>query len=64
MANLPKRYLGDGIYAAMERGSIVLTVENGDEVIEEIILEPQVAEAFLDFIWPAKLERDRQARRN
>jgi uncharacterized protein YrrD len=64
MANVPKRYLGDGCYVALAEGKIVLTTENGVEVTNEIVLEPEVAEAFLEFIHRVKLETDRQARRN
>lgn len=64
MANVPKRYLGDGCYVALAEGKIVLTTENGVEVTNEIVLEPEVAEAFLEFIYRVKLETDRQARRN
>jgi hypothetical protein len=65
MANVPKRYLGDGCYVALAEGKIVLTTENGVEVSNEIVLlEPEVAEAFLEFIYRVRLETDRQARRN
>jgi len=64
MANVPKRYLGDGCYVALAEGKIVLTTENGVEVTNEIVLEPEVAEAFLEFIYRVKLKTDRQARRN
>ena len=42
----------------------MITTENGVEVTNEIVLEPEVAEAFLEFIYRVKLETDRQARRN
>ena len=38
MANVPKRYLGDGCYVALAEGKIVLTTENGVEVTNEIVL--------------------------
>lgn len=37
-----KTYLGDGVYADFEHGSITLTTENGIETTNTIVLEPQV----------------------
>lgn len=45
-----REYLGDGVYVVYERGSIVLTTENGIETTNRIVLEPEVAGAFDDWI--------------
>lgn len=39
---IPKRYLGDGVYAKTDRGMIKLTTENGIEATNTIFLEPEV----------------------
>jgi hypothetical protein len=41
-----KVYLGDGVYAEFDRGEIVLTTENGIEVTNRIVLEPEVLAMF------------------
>jgi hypothetical protein len=35
-------YLGDGVYIQFQPGRIVLTTENGIEVTNTIVLEPEV----------------------
>ena len=42
----PKAYLGDGVYAAVSNGQIVLTAENGIVATDTIYLEPEVVEAL------------------
>jgi hypothetical protein len=58
--DIGKKYLGCGCYAELYKGDIVLSTEDG----AEITLSPEVAEAFLQFVYRVKLETDRQARRN
>jgi hypothetical protein len=41
-----KVYLGDGVYAEFDRGEIVLTTENGIDVTNRIVLEPEVLAMF------------------
>lgn len=42
-----KRYVGDGVYADYsEHGELVLTTENGIEVTNTIVLEPEVWKAL------------------
>ena len=43
-------YLGDGIYAELEMGAIVLTTDNGYRPTNRIVLEPEVCEALLRYI--------------
>jgi len=37
-----KSYLGDGVYCQIDHGRIILTTENGIEVQNSIVLEPEV----------------------
>jgi hypothetical protein len=43
-------YLGDGVYAAFDGYNITLTTENGLEVTNTIVLEPDVLSALYEFI--------------
>lgn len=43
---LPKVYLGDGVYASFDGYAIELTTENGIETTNTILLEPEVYEAL------------------
>ena len=45
-----KHYLGDGAYAEYDGFSIILTTENGIEVTNTVVLEPEVLAAFLRFV--------------
>lgn len=47
-----KEYIGDGVYAEVEPslGALVLTTENGVEVTNRIVLEPDVLEALEKYI--------------
>ncbi len=46
---MKKIYLGDGVYAEYERENnlVILTTENGIEVTNRIVLEPEVLD-YLD----------------
>ena len=46
---MAKRYCGDGVYCDVDAQRITLTVENGISVLQEIILEWPVFDAFLEF---------------
>ena len=59
-AVIEKRYLGDGVYAAVEQGMIVLTAENGIEALHTIYLEPEVMQALQQYYEDA-LEAVRRA---
>lgn len=55
MPNLPDRspdalYIGDGVYADVERGMIRLTTEDGEQVTNTIYLEMDVVSSFLEWI--------------
>jgi hypothetical protein len=45
-----KSYLGDGVYAEIERGEIVLTTEDGINTTNRIVLEPEVLAALLRYL--------------
>jgi len=44
-----KTYLGDGVYADVERGMIKLTTEGGMDTDNTIYLEPEVCEKLVEF---------------
>ena len=46
---IEKRYLGDGVYAAIEQGMIKLTAENGIEATSTIYLEVDVMQALQQY---------------
>jgi hypothetical protein len=39
---MAKRYIGDGVYVDFDGYALVLTTENGIEVTNTIVLEPEV----------------------
>lgn len=45
-----KQYLGDGAYVEYDGYSLVLTTENGIEVTNRIVLEPDVYAALVYFV--------------
>lgn len=45
-----KTYLGDGVYAEFNGFEMVLTTENGIDVTNRIVLEPEVAAALVAFL--------------
>lgn len=45
-----KVYLGDGVYAANDGFSIILTTENGVSVTNKIYLEPSVWVSLLRYV--------------
>jgi hypothetical protein len=45
-----KTYLGDGVYADFDGFAVVLTTENGMEVTNTIVLEPDVIWALDQFV--------------
>lgn len=46
MVNPLKEYLGDGVYVFRHQFGVTLTTENGIEVTNKIVMEPEVIEAF------------------
>lgn len=54
-----REYLGDGVYVRHDGFAIVLTTENGVSTTNEIVLEPEVFTALLE--WHRRLAR-REAR--
>lgn len=51
--DLFKEYIGDGVYVTKEYGQIVLTTENGVEIINKIVLESDVFERLV--AWTERL---------
>jgi hypothetical protein len=49
-----KTYLGDSVYADVDKGMIKLTTENGLRATNTIFLEPEVYEALIRFADRAK----------
>jgi hypothetical protein len=49
-----KEYLGDGVYAELDRGMVKLTTENGIEVTNTIYLEPEVIDTLLRYLEKLK----------
>lgn len=47
---MTKTYLGDGVYADIVQGMIVLTTENGVDVSNTIFLEPEVYAALQEWV--------------
>ena len=45
-----KHYLGDGVYIEFDGFTIILTTENGIEVTNTIVLEPEVLNNFTEYI--------------
>lgn len=50
MATAKKAYLGDGVYADVEYGQLVLTTEDGISVTNRIVLEPEVYAALVAYV--------------
>lgn len=57
-----KTYLGDGVYAAFDGYEITLTTENGIEVTNTIVLEPEVLSALYVFVEFIKAQTPRVTR--
>ena len=47
---MKKRYLGDGVYVQEHDYGLLLTTENGIEVLDKIYLEPEVYLSLVQFI--------------
>ena len=47
---IPKRSLGDGVYAAVERGMVKVTTEDGIRETNTIYLEPEVQQRVLSLM--------------
>jgi len=64
MTSIRKVYLGDAVYANVEAGRIVLTVEDGIRVRHEIVMEEEVWANLLDYIQAhtRRLEEAREER--
>jgi hypothetical protein len=47
---MPKTYLGDGLYADFDGYHVVLTAENGIRATNTVYLDPQVLQAFSEYL--------------
>jgi hypothetical protein len=45
-----KKYLGDGVYVELVDEIVILTTENGTEVTNQIILEPDILYHFIQWV--------------
>lgn len=50
MSVVQKRYLGDGVYAGLNNGRVVLACDEGDFKRGMIVLEPDVLEALVEYM--------------
>ena len=46
---ISKQYIGDGVYADFDGYQIVLTAENGVEVLETIYLDSRTFDSLLEY---------------
>jgi hypothetical protein len=54
-ANQPhKRYLGDGVYVDYDGYGLVVTTENGIDVTNTIVFEPEVYAALVAYVAQLK----------
>lgn len=60
---MSKTYLGDGAYAELQPGELILTTEDGITVQNRIVLDSGVLAALLDFLFrDARTFMDQQCR--
>ncbi|HXP67863.1 MAG TPA: hypothetical protein VOA88_01150 [Candidatus Dormibacteraeota bacterium] len=52
----PKTYLGDGCYADIIAGNLILTTEDGSRTTNRVVLEPEVLSALLSYLGFPKPE--------
>jgi hypothetical protein len=48
-------YLGDGVYATVERGMVKLMTGSHDNPDNTVYLDPQVLQSFLDWLKAARI---------
>lgn len=47
---MSKEYIGDGVYVDFNGYALTLTTENGIEVTNRIVLEPEVYRALVQYV--------------
>ncbi len=47
---MSKTYIGDGVYCEFDGYAFVLTTENGIEITNTIVLEPEVYSALIKYV--------------
>ncbi len=52
---MAKVYIGDGCFAEIDVGGLVLTTSNGIEDTNRIVLEPEVWSALLAYVSSARV---------
>ena len=55
-----KEYLGDSVYALFDGYNMTLYLDNGYGPKSQIVLEPEVMNAFLNFVERLKYKQDEQ----
>ena len=59
--NTMKKYIGDGVYAEITfANALILTTENGKDVTNRVIIQPEVWRDLLPFVrdnWPYEHKR-------
>lgn len=53
-----KNYLGDSVYAEFDGYDVILTTENGVQISNTIVLEPNIIHALVEFISRCKNVRE------
>jgi hypothetical protein len=52
-----KRYLGDGVYAEFDGYAIILTVEDGETILSQIVVDPHVYTRLEQFVGQLRKAR-------
>ncbi len=51
---MPKEYIGDGAYVDFDGYALVLTTENGIDIQNTVVLEPEVWRALEAYVYRLK----------
>jgi len=61
--NTRKQYIGDSVYAQFDGWNIILTTEDGRDVSNTIVLEPEIYHALLKYVEAIKKSNREEALR-